>query len=140
MRLNLKTENQSTPKNRGAVLIMTLVFATIFVFIAGGLLSLVNQQKKLNLQKKSQAQALQIAEAGANYYRWHLAHAVEDYADGTGQTGCNPCGPFVHSYYDPNGGLLGYFELIITPPDPSYPGSRVGKVKSTDWTTDQAHT
>ncbi|OGY45453.1 MAG: hypothetical protein A2744_02080 [Candidatus Buchananbacteria bacterium RIFCSPHIGHO2_01_FULL_44_11] len=140
MRLIHKTKKQSAPKNRGAILIMTLVFATIFVFIAGGLLSLVNQQKKLNLQKKSQAQALQIAEAGANYYRWHLAHAVEDYADGTGQTDCDPCGPYLHAYYDPSGGLLGYFELIITPPDPSYPGSTIVKVKSTGWTTDHPNT
>jgi len=121
-------------------LITTLIFVTIFVVIAGGLLSLVNQQKKLSLQRKAQAQALQIAEAGVNYYRWHLAHAIEDYADGSGQTGCNPCGPYTHEYYDPSGGLIGYFALTITPPSPTYPGSTIVKIKSTGWTTDYPNT
>ena len=94
---------------KGGILITTLVFTLIFVFIAGGLLSLVSQQQKIGSQSEALALAVQIAEAGANYYRWHLAHALEDYADGTGQTGCNPCGPYLHPYYDPGGTLIGYF-------------------------------
>ena len=119
---------------KGGILITTLVFTLIFVFIAGGLLSLVSQQQKIGSQSEALALAVQIAEAGANYYRWHLAHALEDYADGTGQTGCNPCGPYLHPYYDPGGTLIGYFELLITPPDPTYPGSTIVKIKSTGWT------
>ena len=121
-------------QEQGAILVTTIVFTTVFLIIAGGLLGFVNQQSKLSQQKEASGSALQIAEAGANYYRWHLAHAKEDYADGTGQTGCYPCGPYVHEYHDPSGGLLGYFSLTITPPDPDYPGSTVVKVKSTGWT------
>ncbi|MDX9893293.1 MAG: hypothetical protein RB292_02665 [Patescibacteria group bacterium] len=120
-------------EQKGGILITILVFTSVFLVIAGGLMGLVNQQGKLSNQREAQALALQIAEAGANYYRWHLAHALEDYADGTGETGCYPCGPYRHEYYDPGGGLLGYFEISITPPDPSYPGSTVVKIKSTGW-------
>ena len=128
-------KNQLATDQNGAILIMTLVFVSIFVIVAGGILTLVNQQRKLSYQRKSRAQALQIAEAGVNYYRWHLAHAIEDYADDSGETGCNPCGPYTHEYYDPSSGLLGYFDLEITPPDPEYPGSTIVKIKSTGWTT-----
>jgi len=122
---------------KGGILITTLVFTTVFLIIASGLLGLVNQQAKLGRQREALSQAIQIAEAGANYYRWHLAHALEDYADGTGETGCYPCGPYAHEYHDPSGGLIGYFELIITPPDPDYPGSTVIKIKSTGWAFDR---
>jgi len=122
-------------EERGGILIMTLVFVTVFLIIAVGLLSLINQQTKLGEQRQALAEAIQIAEAGVNYYRWHLAHNLEDYADGTSQTGCYPCGPYIHEYHDPSGGLTGYFSLFITPPDPTYPGSTIVKIKSIGWTT-----
>ena len=121
-------------EQKGGILITTLVFMAVFLIIAMGLLGLVSQQRKLIRQKEATALAIQIAEAGVNYYRWHLAHALEDYADGTGEIDCYPCGPYVHEYTDPGGGLLGYFELTITSPDPTYPGSTVIKIKSTGWT------
>ncbi|MDO8559511.1 MAG: hypothetical protein Q7S23_00540 [bacterium] len=111
----------------GSILVSTLVFSFIFLMIAGGLLGFVSQQRKLSLSRQAQLSALQIAEAGANYYRWHLAHAVNDYADGTGQTGCNPCGPYVHNVTDPSGTVLGSYSLLVTPPPQ---GSTIVKIKS----------
>jgi len=134
-RIKILVSNQ-----KGGILITTLVFLTVFLIVSGGLLGLVNQQRKLGSQRVSIGQAIQIAEAGVNYYRWHLAHSVEDYADGTGETGCNPCGPYVHPYYNPGGGLMGYFSLTITPPDPTYPGSTIVKIKSTGWTVNHPNT
>jgi len=133
-----QTDLGNQPK--GGILITILVFVTVFLIIASGLLGLVNQQRKLIRQKEASALALQIAEAGLNYYRWHLAHALEDYADGTSETGCYPCGPYLHEYIDPGGGLVGYFELTITPPDPDYPGSTVIKIKSSGWTVTHPNT
>jgi type II secretory pathway pseudopilin PulG len=71
--------------------------------------------------------ALEIAEAGVNYYMWHLSHNSTDYSDGNTQTGNPPYGPFVHTYTDNNGNVLGTYTLYITPP-PS--GSTVTTVKS----------
>src|SRR3989338_8117600 len=113
----------SPAKRKGAILILTLVFSTIFLIIGGGLLSLINYQLKLSRIYQAKAISLHIAEAGVNYYRWHLAHAPNDYADGTGQTGCSPCGPYVHDYEG-----IGQFSLEITPPPNS---STVVTIKST---------
>jgi hypothetical protein len=67
-------------------------------------------------------QAFQSAEAGIDYYRWHLAHASTDYQDGTGTAG-----PYVHSLKDKDGNTVGQFSLTITPPTQ---GSTLVKIKS----------
>ncbi len=69
--------------------------------------------------------AFAAAEAGIEYYRWHLAHAPLDYYDGLGATST---GPYVHVYYDKNGIQLGTFSLEITAPPT---GSTVTTIKST---------
>jgi len=55
--------------------------------------------------------ALSVAEAGINYYLWHLAHDPTDYQDGTGGPG-----PYVHDYKDASGNVIGKYTLNITPP------------------------
>jgi hypothetical protein len=77
---------------------------------------------------KSQ-QAFNIAEAGLNYYLWHLNHNATDYEDGqTGQTlGTYGYGPFVHNYVDTNGNTEGTYSLYISPPAT---GSTIVNVRS----------
>ena len=128
-----KCKVQSVGRQRGSILVATLVFSFIFVVIAGSLLGFVSQQRRVSRQRQTQMTALQIAEAGANFYRWHLAHAPTDYADGTGQTGCSPCGPYTRNYTDPSGSVLGQFSLEITPPQL---GSTIVRVKATGWNAD----
>lgn len=118
------------PSQNGSLLISALVFSFVFIVMAGALLGLIVSQWKTGKKKVSIAQALQIAEAGVNYYKWHLDNFPEDYADGTAQT-CNPCGPYTHDYDDPNSSTVGKFELTITPPPP---GSTMVKIKSSGWT------
>ena len=55
---------------------------------------------------ENNAQAFAIAEAGIEYYRWHLAHAPAGFQDGTGHAG-----PYVHNYYDKDGNQIGQFTL-----------------------------
>jgi len=74
-------------------------------------------------------QALQIAEAGINYYKWHLDHFPNDYKDGTGNFG-----PYIHDYKDyETQNILGRFSLEITPP---ISGSTIITIKSTGYTLD----
>jgi hypothetical protein len=74
-------------------------------------------------------QAFQIAEAGINYYQWHLAHFPNDYQDGTGGPG-----PYVHDYTDfDTEQQIGQFSLEVTPPTT---GSTIVTIKSTGWTLD----
>ena len=67
-------------------------------------------------------QALNIAEAGVNYYEWHLNHNGTDYTDGN--TSGNTLtvygyGPYVHQYVDLNGVVEGTYTLYIQPPTSS---------------------
>lgn len=109
---------------KGTILVSLLVFTSIFIVLAGGLLSLVVYQYKLNKHKVAKAQAIHVAEAGINYYRWHLAHDPDDFKDGTGGPG-----PYLHDYRDPQGNIIGKFSLEITP----VPNSTIASIKSTGW-------
>ncbi len=64
-------------------------------------------------------QAFNIAEAGLNYYLWHLNHNNSDYKDG-GTTPTTPdatlgYGPYTHNYIDSNGITQGTYTLWIKP-------------------------
>jgi Tfp pilus assembly protein PilX len=67
---------------------------------------------------KSQ-QAFNIAEAGLNYYMWHLNHNSTDFKDGQ-STPTTPdatlgYGPYTHNYIDSNGATEGTYTLWINP-------------------------
>ncbi len=116
-----------TKKTHGSILILTLVFTGIFAVVAVGIASVVNYQYKLAQAKIAWHNALNIAEAGLNYYRWHLAHAPTDYQDGTAQPG-----PYVHDYLDPQGAVFGQYKLEITPPNLC---TQNITIQSTGWTS-----
>ncbi|PIR96821.1 MAG: hypothetical protein COT91_04690 [Candidatus Doudnabacteria bacterium CG10_big_fil_rev_8_21_14_0_10_41_10] len=117
----LKNKNQA-----GIVLVLTVVFGGILATVLVSLTGYFIFQYKAGLQKVSWASALEIAEVGVNYYRWHLAHAPDDYQDGTGAAG-----PYVHTYSDPEAGEIGSFSLNIIPPEA---GSTIVTIESTGWT------
>lgn len=89
--------------------ILVIVFMGIFIMILAGLTGLVLQQNKVQKAKENQQTAIQIAEAGLDYYKWFLAHYPSDLQDGTGAPG-----PYEHEYFDPEGGAIGKFSLNIT--------------------------
>jgi len=103
--------------------------------MSAGLLGVVRTNNKYTLQKEAQNHSLEIAEAGVNYYHWHLAHNPYDYSDGTGGADCSPeepytCGPYTHDYLNDSGQKIGGFELEITPPPA---GSTIIIINSTGW-------
>ncbi len=89
-------------------MIMVLVFGAVFITLMGGLSGFVLMQKNVTEKKEYAEQALQIAEAGLEYYRWFLSHNPGDTTDGTGEPG-----PYEHIYADPEGGDIGTFSLNI---------------------------
>lgn len=113
----------------GSITIMVLLVSALSVIILGSLVTAVAVHVKGWQRKENAQQAANIAEAGVNYYRWHLAHAPEDFQDGTGGEG-----PYLHSYFDPQGEQIGSFELDITPPQE---GSTVVTISSTGWTQEE---
>src|SRR3989339_18234 len=101
----------SKTKNKGYILIQVIVFASIAVYLLEALISWAVINIKASEKNSNKEQALQIAEAGIDYYRWHLAHAPTDFQDGTGQAGS-----YVHNFKDKDENIIGTFTLDITPP------------------------
>lgn len=110
-------------RKKGSLLIQAVVFGTISVIIIGALVSWAKVNISAGRVALYREQALQIAEAGVDYYRWHLAHAPTDYQDGTGTTG-----PYVHDFFDKDGVKIGTFTLEIIAPQL---GFTLVKIKST---------
>lgn len=114
----------------GIITTLVLVFGAVFLMILSGLIGFVVVQHRLAKEKVSFAHAIDIAEAGLNYYRWHLAHDPDDLQDGTGLPG-----PYVHAYSDPEAGLVGTFSLDIQGSQQCGATSGV-VITSTGWTED----
>jgi len=98
-------------KSLGIISLHVLIFSSVALVVMTGLFLWVEQGLKLSIRATDRALAFTIAEAGVDYYRWHLAHAPEDYQDGTGQAG-----PYIHDFQDKNGDIIGQFLLEIDPP------------------------
>ena len=132
---NLKSKLNLVRKNKkGSIFIFTLIFGAITsIMMITGVASYAIFENKASNYKHNHDLSLHIAEAGANYYRWHLAHNQTDYWDGTG----GEPGPYVHEYNDKDGNLLGYFSLEIDEPPA---GTGVVLVRSTGWVATQPET
>ncbi|PIR45588.1 MAG: hypothetical protein COV09_00635 [Candidatus Vogelbacteria bacterium CG10_big_fil_rev_8_21_14_0_10_50_13] len=96
---------------RGSLLLQVLVVGSIGIILLWSLVGLVRVDILSARHYLAREQAFHLAEAGIEYYRWHLAHAPTDFEDGVGEPG-----PYVHDYYDKDGDLLGAFSLEIEPP------------------------
>jgi hypothetical protein len=108
---------------KGQLAVELLFLSAVVVALITGFVSLAASLLQVSVRGENKLQAFAIAEAGIEYYRWHLAHAPQDFTDGTGQPG-----PYVHNYYDKDGNQLGQFSLSIAAPPP---GSTVVTITST---------
>ncbi len=104
-----------TLQQKGDILVSVIIFAAIAVTITVALVNWGATLLKSVRLVADKEQALQIAEAGIDYYRWHLAHSPIDYKDGTCATVCSN-GPYTHQFTDKDGNVIGSYELTITPP------------------------
>lgn len=89
-------------REKGIITTLVLVFGAIFLILLGGLLGFILLQSRQSSQKVAWNEALPIAEAGVNYYRWCLNNSVE----GNCQT--------EKDYFDPAGNPIGHFSLQIS--------------------------
>ncbi len=97
--------------DRGDILISVLVFATVAVTVTVGLMNWGAAMLRGIRTVQVREQAFQVAEAGLDYYRWHLAQFPTDYTDGT-----TTPGPYYHDFLDKDGDLIGSYALTIAPP------------------------
>jgi len=103
-----------------------LIMVSAFVIVITGILLVLSLQLDFSHRQTASESSLAIAEAGINYYNWHLSQEPTDFQDGTGQPG-----PYVHDYSDPEGSLIGKYSLEITAPAQS---SNIITITSTGWT------
>jgi len=104
----------------GSITAPLLIIIATFIIAIYGLLLLLTLQLDFSHRQVASEQALNIAEAGINYYRWHLSHAPEDFS-----------GSEEHDYSDPQGTKVGKFSLQIVPPQN---GSSIVTIISQGWT------
>lgn len=107
-------------KQKGSITPALIVITGAFTIVIYGALFLLGLQLDYSHRQTASEKALNIAEAGINYYAWHLAHVPNDYVSDTG----------IHDYRDPQGDIVGQFELNITPPEE---GSTTIVIESTAW-------
>jgi len=86
-------------RNKGTIVTYVLVFGAIFLLLLSGLLGYILLQLRQSSQKVSWNEALNIAEAGMEYYRWCVNNGVESGCAGE------------RDYYDGNGVLAGKFSV-----------------------------
>ena len=93
---------------RGSITLLVLIFGGIFLGVLMSLSSYVLTQNRISTVTRIRAIAFNAAEAGLEYYRWHLAHFPTDLENGTGAPG-----PYAIPVPDPEGGALGTASLSI---------------------------
>ncbi len=99
---------------KGSITIWVLVFGAVFIIMLSGVLGYLIFQIKDNEKTIAKNLAFHIAEAGVNYSRWHLAHNPNNF-DFSG----------IYDYRDPEGALLGKFQLEIVPATGCEPGVKI---------------
>lgn len=105
---NPRRHSHYKSQQSGYLLIMTLVFSSVLLTIVTSMIGFAVVQSRVITNRIQYEQAGQIAEAGLNYYKWYLAHHPNDMTHGTGGPG-----PYVFTYYDPEGEAVGEYSINI---------------------------
>jgi len=95
--------------SRGVTVMLVLAFMGIFLFLLGTILSYTLTQGKYGRAIYAREQALNIAEAGLEYYRWFLAHNPSIMVAGVGLVS-----PYTHVVNDPESSRIGEATIIAT--------------------------
>lgn len=106
-------------------------FMIAILILTGAAVEIIDSNTTLVLRNLKSQKAFNIAEAGVNYYLWHLAHNPSDFKDAL-STPATPdpalgYGPYVHSYINDNGVNEGTYTLWI---NPQGGGSTIAKIRS----------
>lgn len=107
---------------RGGVLVMTLVFVTMFLVIFIGISGMVSRTYHETVLQAQDELAFQVAEAGLNYARWRLAHNGDDLSAAQGVL------------TDQLAGDLGEYELTL---EHTQPGNSIVKITALGTTLSQ---
>ncbi len=104
-----------TTSQSGITTLLVIGFMGVFMLIVGTITSYAMEQGKYGRALYAREQALSIAEAGLENFRWLLAHNTS--AGGTVMTSGTGLGslPTTYTVNDPEGGTLGSAAITATP-------------------------
>lgn len=94
---------------RGVTVVLVLAFMGIFLFLLGTILSYVLTQGKYGRALYAREQAVNVAEAGLEYYRWFLARNPNIMTTGAGLVT-----PVSYTVSDPEGSTMGSASITAT--------------------------
>lgn len=105
-------------KRRGAYLPVILMISVLFMALMTAMIAMAMSNLKIANNHRDKVSAMEIAEAGVNYYLWRLSHFNTDYCDGQSCVGNATIGygPYNHDYTDVGGHKIGTYSLKIFPP------------------------
>jgi hypothetical protein len=129
---------------RGSAIAYGLVIIAVVSILFTSIIQFIASQMKYSSYVASRDEALNIAEAGANFYRWYLYHNIEEktiqqiidfWEDGdpiaVGTPACGEPGAYEAEFKDPSGSAVGKYCLEVTPP---HSWETMATVKSVGWT------
>jgi Tfp pilus assembly protein PilX len=129
---NIKLRSLNSATSQQGFMMATLISIITVMSVLGAVVLQVIMTNFTTVQNNVRSQkALNIAEAGLNYYLWHLSHNGADFKDGK-STPTTPdanlgYGPYTHNYVDDNGVTSGTYTLWIKPQGN---GSTIATVRS----------
>jgi hypothetical protein len=111
--------------SRGITTLLVIAYMGIFLLIMGTITSYAFEQSKYGRALLAREQALHVAEAGLEYYRWFLAHFPNNLTNGTGLAG-----PYTYTVNDTESGTtIGSASLSIAG------NTQCGQIQSIDITS-----
>lgn len=113
---NQKNKFRATGQ-KGFIITYILVFGMVFLILLTALLNFILAQLKQAKYELAYEQALHIAEAGIERYKWYLVHKSQEFFSGQA-IGCPPsdcynCAPCQYEYALPGLGVVGKYQLEI---------------------------
>ena len=136
--MSKKTIIRRGNRKSGTFLPAILIACTILLILATAIITLMMANlKRISLYEK-QVSTSSIAEAGLNYYLWHLAHNPNDYTDNHPSDTIKPegyFGPYSHNYSDSTGHEIGTYDLYIYPPSADFSSVQVKSVGKVNGST-----
>jgi len=126
-------------KQNGFIITYIIIFAAVFSIFLSGLLGFILSQLKISKYETASEQALYIAEAGLNRYRWYLVHKSQELLAGE-ELGCPPsdcldCEQCEYEFSLPGLGVIGGYTLEVEEVRPCDITTAI-TVTATAWTND----
>ncbi|MBU3918475.1 pilus assembly PilX N-terminal domain-containing protein, partial [Patescibacteria group bacterium] len=104
-------------KENGFIITYILVFAVIFAILLTALLGFILSQMRISKYEVASEQALYIAEAGLNRYRWYLIHQSQGLLAGDELgcplSDCSECEECEYEFDLPGVGVIGGYTLAV---------------------------